>query len=101
MLVVHNNMSLQYVNDMSFMIKGWLEIVRNMVDHMFCFSLGLKINKEKSATYLQTSTSDKPHMARYLPWRWVQNGKPSKLIGIAFGFSVDMHNVDDFLVNTI
>lgn len=84
-------------------LKENKESAKNMVDILNIFSLAssLKINWGKSTPYWQSSLSNKPTWLDNYQWKWVHDGEFFDLMGTTFGLSLDVKDVDEFLMSTI
>lgn len=85
------------------MIEDWPKSVRNMVDIFgtFSFVSSLKLDWDKFVAYWQSMTGEIPTWLNHCQWKWARNEEFSKLLGIGFGLSLDVKDVDEFLMSKI
>lgn len=68
--------------------------------HQFGIALSLEINWHKSVVYW-CGCGIQPGWVDKYQWKWVAHGDMSKLLGTPFGLHLELHNVDQFLINRV
>ena len=93
----------QYVDDLSFMVRGEKKDIDELVKLLKAFSeaSGMEINWDKSCAYWFDKYTHRPEWLAGYNWKWAEEGDLSKLLGTPFGFNLNTPDVDKFLYNKI
>ena len=89
----------QYVDDLSFMVKGEKRDVDELVRLLKTFSEAscMEIKWEKSYAYWFDKYTPKLERLASYNWKWAEEGDLSKLLGTPFGLNLNTPDVDNLL----
>ena len=96
-------LTLQYADDTSFIVRADQDSVSTLVSILQSFSLasGLLINWAKSGAYWEGRNRLRPAWAQNYGWTWEPKGRISKLLGSPFGLSITTADIDQFLLGKL
>lgn len=71
------------------------------LSNTFSFASRLHINWKKSIAFWHSTIEAKPTWLDMFMREWAQEGELSKLVGTMFGLSLEVHDVDNFLIKML